>query len=217
MDQEGVGDQEGRHAETGRVADAQVAFDRTVQGHEISGISAPGDMFDQVQGESPDHVDGEQFGPEWSCQLRPIGIAAAVAHAELAIAVDRGGAHQIANLAQNLGIRLATGGQGARGTEVTAYHKTGSTFPLEITVGKLGFGERSCFIGTLRDISERKEAEALILRQANYDTLTELPNRALFMDRLSSALSRAHRSNSKFGLLFVDLDGFKAINDTFTP
>ena len=62
---------------------------------------------------------------------------------------------------------------------------------------------------------ERKKAENKIKYLALYDSLTDLPNRRLFFDRLSQAFSRAHRYDSKVGLLFIDLNKFKGINDNY--
>ncbi len=69
-------------------------------------------------------------------------------------------------------------------------------------------------LGLLRDITERKEAEARVARLAYFDSLTGLPNRAAFLDRLGREVRRAKRKGGRFGLLFLDLDGFKQINDT---
>jgi diguanylate cyclase (GGDEF)-like protein/PAS domain S-box-containing protein len=68
-------------------------------------------------------------------------------------------------------------------------------------------------VGTHTDISHLKESETLIWMQANYDTLTGLPNRRMFFDRLNEAIKRGVRSKKQFALLFLDLDGFKAVND----
>ncbi|MBF0109431.1 MAG: EAL domain-containing protein [Magnetococcales bacterium] len=65
-----------------------------------------------------------------------------------------------------------------------------------------------------RDISRRKENEDRIRHQANYDNLTKLPNRTLFMDRLNRELIRAKRAKSRVALMFIDLDRFKWVNDT---
>ncbi len=64
------------------------------------------------------------------------------------------------------------------------------------------------------DITQRKLDEERIRYQANYDALTGLPNRALFMDRLTQAVATAGRSGQMVGLMFIDLDGFKLVNDT---
>jgi diguanylate cyclase (GGDEF)-like protein/PAS domain S-box-containing protein len=70
--------------------------------------------------------------------------------------------------------------------------------------------------GISRDITERKKAEEQLQHQAFYDPLTDLPNRALFLDRLQHLFHRARRSlgNSLFAVLYLDLDRFKAINDS---
>jgi diguanylate cyclase (GGDEF)-like protein len=65
----------------------------------------------------------------------------------------------------------------------------------------------------IRMAIERKRAEAQLLRRAHFDSLTGLANRALFADRLAHALARARRRGERVGLLYLDLDGFKAIND----
>ena len=64
------------------------------------------------------------------------------------------------------------------------------------------------------DVTERKEAEREIQKLAYYDTLTGLPNRTLFLDRLRQALAQARREERKVGVLFLDLDRFKSINDS---
>jgi diguanylate cyclase (GGDEF)-like protein/PAS domain S-box-containing protein len=69
-------------------------------------------------------------------------------------------------------------------------------------------------VGTVHDITERKALEEKLEHQALHDPLTHLPNRALFMDRLRHALSRAKRSKREVAILFMDLDNFKVINDS---
>ncbi len=69
-------------------------------------------------------------------------------------------------------------------------------------------------VSLFSDITERKKTDALIWRQANYDTLTQLPNRRLFTDRLEQGIKTAHRENQHLALLFIDLDRFKEVNDT---
>jgi diguanylate cyclase (GGDEF)-like protein/PAS domain S-box-containing protein len=69
-------------------------------------------------------------------------------------------------------------------------------------------------VGTHVDISEKKRHEAQILKQAHYDSLTGLPNRFLAMDRLAQLLKEAFRDGRKVAVLFLDLDGFKRVNDT---
>lgn len=69
-------------------------------------------------------------------------------------------------------------------------------------------------IATFIDISERKAAEQKIHHLAYYDTLTNLPNRRLLMDRLNQALGMAERHRRPFAVMFLDLDNFKDVNDT---
>jgi diguanylate cyclase (GGDEF)-like protein/PAS domain S-box-containing protein len=68
--------------------------------------------------------------------------------------------------------------------------------------------------GTARDISERKEAEQVINFQAYHDLLTHLPNRVLLKDRLTLAIEHARRNRRRVGVMFLDLDRFKIVNDT---
>lgn len=69
-------------------------------------------------------------------------------------------------------------------------------------------------IAAFSDITQRRENEDKILFHANFDVLTKLPNRRLFSDRLAQALLRARRARGRLAVLFLDLDGFKFINDT---
>ncbi len=68
--------------------------------------------------------------------------------------------------------------------------------------------------GSQRDVTDRKRAEAQLIHAALHDDLTGLPNRTLFMDRLETALARAQRHSHTFGVIFLDLDRFKLINDS---
>lgn len=69
--------------------------------------------------------------------------------------------------------------------------------------------------GTIQDVTELKTVGKLVERLAFYDSLTDLPNRNLFSDRLNQAISQGKRHNQKFAVLFLDLDGFKSVNDTY--
>jgi PAS domain S-box-containing protein len=68
--------------------------------------------------------------------------------------------------------------------------------------------------GIVEDITDRKEAEQRLLHLAHYDSLTNLPNRVLFRDRLIQTIARANRHKQIVALIFIDLDRFKEINDT---
>jgi len=69
------------------------------------------------------------------------------------------------------------------------------------------------FVATLADITQRKEVEEELRHQAYHDPLTDLPNRALFADRLRVALLQAQRHERSLALCFIDLDNFKPVND----
>jgi diguanylate cyclase (GGDEF)-like protein/PAS domain S-box-containing protein len=103
---------------------------------------------------------------------------------------------------------------GVRGREVIAVRKNGDAFPMEMSVSEMVLGGQRYFIGIVRDITERKQAEQKIAHLAHYDYLTDLPNRALLLDVLNHSISLAKRNKHKVAVLFMDLDGFKQINDT---
>ncbi|MFI3155380.1 MAG: EAL domain-containing protein [Methylococcaceae bacterium] len=69
-------------------------------------------------------------------------------------------------------------------------------------------------VGLFSDITQRKQSDELIWRQAHYDPLTELPNRSMFRDHLEQAIKKADRTKLSVALLFIDLDHFKQVNDT---
>ncbi|WP_258003181.1 diguanylate cyclase domain-containing protein, partial [Janthinobacterium sp. AD80] len=66
----------------------------------------------------------------------------------------------------------------------------------------------------LEDVTDKRQSEALIWQQANFDTLTQLPNRRMFHERLRQALAQGRRDASRVAILFIDLDHFKEVNDT---
>jgi diguanylate cyclase (GGDEF)-like protein/PAS domain S-box-containing protein len=74
-------------------------------------------------------------------------------------------------------------------------------------------GTVKMYVATFSDITEKKKADEIIWKQANYDSLTNLPNRRLFDDRLKHEIKIAHRSKKLLALLFIDLDYFKHVND----
>ncbi len=70
------------------------------------------------------------------------------------------------------------------------------------------------YVSLFSDITQRKESEKLIWQQANFDTLTGLPNRRMFHDRLDQEIKKSHRSGLPMALMMLDLDHFKEVNDT---
>ena len=92
--------------------------------------------------------------------------------------------------------------------------RDGGVVDVELSVGALEYGGEPAVQCVVRDVTERVHAQRTIERMAYYDALTELPNRVLFRDRLQSALARARRRSELVAVVFVDLDDFKAINDS---
>lgn len=94
--------------------------------------------------------------------------------------------------------------------------KTGRRYAARISVTAVRdqAGALQQYVGIVADITQRKLDEEKIIYQANYDQLTSLPNRTLFMDRLTRRVLEGRRAKTAVGLMFIDLDGFKAINDT---
>jgi len=103
---------------------------------------------------------------------------------------------------------------GKRG-EITGYKKDGTFFPAEASISKFQVDDDWILVATIMDISARKKAEEDLSWRANHDALTKLPNRALIKERLENALERTARSGFQVGLLFIDLDKFKLVNDTY--
>ena len=95
--------------------------------------------------------------------------------------------------------------------EATGLRSDGVNFPQEISLTAIADGGMVCVV---RDITERTYAEEQIKHLAYHDALTNLPNRLLFKDRVTVALSHAHRDGSRLAVLFLDLDRFKVINDS---
>jgi diguanylate cyclase (GGDEF)-like protein/PAS domain S-box-containing protein len=92
--------------------------------------------------------------------------------------------------------------------------RNGKIFPAEVCLTALTLSGRPTLLATVRDITDRKVAEERIQYLAYYDALTGLPNRTLLQDRLAKMLAGARRQKDKVALLFLDLDGFKIINDS---
>lgn len=103
---------------------------------------------------------------------------------------------------------------GCRNLEVRMRRKNGEVFWGQLSASIADIDGETCVLSYIRDVSEAKADEEKIRNLAFYDTLTGLPNRRLLWERLRQALISSVRSGSKHALLFVDLDGFKSLNDT---
>jgi len=101
--------------------------------------------------------------------------------------------------------------------ELTNRHKGGQLYIewLKITVIDRDDPVGRRHVAVLSDITTRKRGEEVVWRRANYDELTGLPNRRLFMDRLQQTLERAARHGQCLAVLFIDLDEFKPVNDQY--
>jgi len=107
-----------------------------------------------------------------------------------------------------------------RGTwegELWGRRKSGESYPtmLSINVVRDGAGRVVNYIGNFTDISERKTSEEKVLYLAHHDALTKLPNRLSLHERAGQAINVAKRNRTQLAFMLVDLDRFKAINDTF--
>ena len=98
--------------------------------------------------------------------------------------------------------------------ETQALRNNGTDSAVEITVSETRLTGEVQMIAIIRDITERKETQDRLAFLANYDSLTGLPNRVLFRDRLVRAMQRARRGNQGMSLMFLDLDRFKVVNDS---
>jgi len=101
--------------------------------------------------------------------------------------------------------------------EIWNRKKSGEVYPEWLTINAIrdDTGEISEYIGIFTDITRRKADAERIWHQANYDKLTDLPNRALLVDRAQASLRQARREHTSMALMFVDLDRFKHINDHY--
>lgn len=103
---------------------------------------------------------------------------------------------------------------GQRGVEMQGRRLDGKAFPIELSLSEMHLGGVRYFIGIVRDITERKQAEEKIAHLAHHDFLTGLPNRAYFSEILAHSIALSVRSRAKLAVMFLDLDGFKKVNDT---
>ncbi|MDI9818322.1 MULTISPECIES: bifunctional diguanylate cyclase/phosphodiesterase [unclassified Legionella] len=113
-------------------------------------------------------------------------------------------------------LSLAIREQREETVELESYRRNGELYWSELSVAPVSdsFGKIRHFVCIINDITERREMEKQLVRQATHDSLTELPNRVLLMDRVEQAILQAKKKKTMLGFLFLDLDRFKMTNDT---
>lgn len=99
--------------------------------------------------------------------------------------------------------------------ELPAVRKDGSKLPVEIRIRSIEIEGQKIFSAFLHDITDRKKAEAIREQEALHDALTGLPNRRALFEYLPKAIARSSRNGQSTAVLFLDVDGFKAVNDAF--
>ncbi len=102
----------------------------------------------------------------------------------------------------------------AEPTETVGCRKDGTCFAMEMDMSQMRIGDRTVAIGCIRDISGRKAYTEALEHRALHDDLTGLPNRTLFGDRMDRAIASADRAGEPRGVLLVDLDEFREVNET---
>jgi len=98
--------------------------------------------------------------------------------------------------------------------KLIAIHKDNSSFPVEINISRNLIDKNVIYTVVIHDITKIRQNEENLKYQAYFDSLTEIPNRTLFLDRSEIALNQAKRSKEKMAIIFIDLDNFKELNDT---
>ena len=98
--------------------------------------------------------------------------------------------------------------------DLTGYRKNGTSFPVECIISPFGSDGRRFITIMMRDVTERQQYEEIIRRMAFFDSVTGLANRMMLKEQLKQEIAKAKRNNTKLAVLYIDLDGFKQINDT---
>ena len=106
-------------------------------------------------------------------------------------------------------------GEGNETQELNIVKKDGSKIIVELRSALITYKNEPALMGTLLDVTEKKHAQNMVHQLAYFDTLTSLPNRNSFHKNINAILIEAEKENNKIALLFIDLDKFKIVNDTY--
>ena len=126
-------------------------------------------------------------------------------HIELSIAQDHERAQEALQIVQETGY--------LESFEKTCIAKSGKHLVVQMALALMPDKKR--ILVSTTDITEIKDHEKELEKAAHFDPLTKLPNRALFSDRMAQSMANAHRNNQKLAITYIDLDGFKRVNDTY--
>ncbi|OAS23002.1 putative bifunctional diguanylate cyclase/phosphodiesterase [Methylobacterium platani] len=124
------------------------------------------------------------------------------------------GEHRLSRFVDAEALALSVAAKAGLPIEATVTAVDGETLPVELLSRPISFGNEPAVVTALRDVRERKASEQRIYFMAHHDMLTELPNRAALGEHLDAALRAADRTGGSIGVLCLDLDGFKLVNDT---
>ncbi|MEM1173964.1 MAG: diguanylate cyclase [Pseudomonadota bacterium] len=103
----------------------------------------------------------------------------------------------------------------AGGRSMQARHREGQLFPVNLSLARRSFHGKPRFVGVITDQSEQRSYIQRLEELAFFDPLTKIPARRLVQDRLETALRRAQRNETRFAVLFIDINQFKPINDRY--
>jgi diguanylate cyclase (GGDEF)-like protein/PAS domain S-box-containing protein len=117
-------------------------------------------------------------------------------------------------LVRERGLARQRGEEVPQSYELKIVRKDGEERWLSFSAGAIDFGGAPAALGAAFDVTEKKRAEEQVRALAYHDALTGLPNRLLFNDRLALAVAQARRKGERLAVLFLDIDGFKAVNDS---
>lgn len=114
-------------------------------------------------------------------------------------------------LGENIGIFIDTD----KVAEITIIHKDRGEVVIEVNIADIIWEEKPAKLASIRDVTEHKRIQRTLQRLSQFDYLTDLSNRVYFERSLKKAMARAERIRKKVTLFFLDMDGFKQVNDTY--